>query len=118
VLASTAYLEQTLRNLIGNAEKYSPPDAPIEIEGHTDGDTVIVRVLDRGHGIDPEEAPSLFIPFYRSRATSMLAPGVGIGLAVCKRLIEAQDGRIWAACRLDAPGSEFAFSLPTLTEPD
>jgi K+-sensing histidine kinase KdpD len=115
VLASPQYLEQTLRNLIGNAEKYSPPDRPIEIEGHREGDCIVISVLDQGPGIGEDEIDAVFTPFYRSNSTSQLAPGVGIGLAVCKRLIEAQDGSVWAARRQEG-GSIFSFSLPVVTD--
>jgi len=117
VLASPPYLEQTLRNLVSNAEKYSPPGTPIAIHGHVEGDAVVVNVLDDGPGIDGDEAASLFMPFYRSNATAHLAQGVGIGLAVCKRLIEAQEGEIWAV-RRETGGSRFGFSLPVLVEDD
>ena len=70
-----------------------------------------------GHGINDDEAASLFMPFYRSPATAHLAQGVGIGLAVCKRLVEAQGGEVWAN-RRDSGGSRFGFSLPVLIEDD
>jgi signal transduction histidine kinase len=77
---------------------------------------VAVRVLDRGEGIRPEEADAIFRPFYRSPFRSSAAFGMGIGLAVCQRLVEAHGGRIWARPRDDG-GSEFGFSFPAL-EPD
>lgn len=111
VLGSEQYLEQILRNLLSNAEKYSPAAAPIEIVGSRNTNELIVRVLDRGPGVSDDEVDQIFTPFYRSPATATLAHGVGIGLTVCRRLIEAQGGRIWAARRSDG-GSEFGFSLP------
>jgi PAS domain S-box-containing protein len=116
VLGSPQYLEQTLRNLISNAEKYSPRDRPIVVEASRDGDDFVVLVLDEGPGIRDEEAESLFTPFYRATATASMAHGVGIGLAVCKRLIEAQGGRVWARRRSEAGGSEFGFALPIVED--
>jgi PAS domain S-box-containing protein len=112
VLAQPVYVEQIIGNLLSNAAKYSPPEAPIEVVIEPGwGHDVAVRVLDRGIGIKAEEADRLFEPFYRSRSTTGLASGAGVGLAVCRRLVEEQDGRIWAQPRPDG-GSEVGFSLP------
>ena len=118
VLGSPQYLEQTLRNLIGNAEKYSPRDRPITVAASREGGDFVVRVLDEGPGVHEEEIESLFTPFYRSGATASMAHGVGIGLAVCKRLIEAQGGRVWARRRSPEGGSEFGFALPIVDDGD
>jgi PAS domain S-box-containing protein len=111
VSAEPTYFEQVLRNLLSNAEKYSPPDRPIEVRVSFEAGQVAVRVLDRGAGIQGDETDLIFAPFYRSRRTSDEASGTGIGLAVCKRLVDAQGGRIWAR-RREHGGSEFGFSLP------
>ena len=105
------YLEQITENLLSNAEKYSPREQPIDVAVERNGDRVEVRVLDRGPGIPEDEAARLFTAFYRSPRTAQSAKGVGIGLAVCKRLIEAQRGAIWVRPR-EGGGSEFGFSLP------
>jgi PAS domain S-box-containing protein len=107
------YLEQVIENLLSNAEKYSPPHEPIVIEVEREEKEVRIRVLDRGPGIRADDAEHLFQPFYRAGATRDRAAGLGIGLAVCKRLIEAQGGVIWARPRNDG-GSEFGFALPTV----
>ncbi len=70
-----------------------------------------VRVLDSGSGIPPDEVEQVFRPFYRSRSTAGRAEGFGIGLTVCRRLVETQGGKIWAATRPEG-GSEFGFTLP------
>jgi signal transduction histidine kinase len=110
-MGGATYVEQITANLVGNAIKYSPRDAAVEVVVEREGDTAVVRVLDRGDGIDPAEAEAIFDPFYRSLRTSSIAEGVGIGLSVCKRLVEAMDGRIWCRPRPDG-GSEFGFRLP------
>lgn len=111
VIASPIYLEQVLRNLISNAEKYSAAGTPIEIRIEEDSEEARVLVLDRGAGIAASEEESIFAPFYRSERTAATAQGVGVGLAVCRRLIEAQNGRVWVRAR-DGGGSEFGIGLP------
>jgi signal transduction histidine kinase len=78
-------------------------------------DAAVVRVLDRGAGIDDTEIEAIFTPFYRSARTADVAEGIGIGLSVCKRLVEAMGGVIWAISR-DGGGTEFGFSLPLARE--
>jgi signal transduction histidine kinase len=75
-----------------------------------DGDGSIVRVLDRGPGVAPEELDRLFDPFYRTKAAQRRASGAGIGLFVCRQLVEAMGGRIWAT-RREGGGMEFGFQL-------
>ncbi len=115
VAAEPGYIEHIVRNLVGNAMKYSPPDAPIDVvvAGCDDGATI--RVLDRGFGIADGEASKIFERFYRSDRTSRLAGGAGLGLAVCKRLVEAMSGEIWAKPR-EGGGLEVGFSLPSYQE--
>lgn len=116
VLCVQSYLDQVIDNLLSNAVKYSPAGSPVTVEVRRDERDVEVRVLDEGVGIDAAEAEALFNPFYRSRSTAGRAAGMGIGLAVCKRLIEAQGGTVWANAR-EKRGSEFGFSLPCI-EPE
>jgi signal transduction histidine kinase len=111
VQAETTYLFQVLHNLVTNADKYSDSGLPIEIEAQGEGNEVIVRVLDRGPGVDESEIDQIFDSFYRSERTAKRASGKGLGLTVCRRLIEAMSGHIWAAPRAGG-GLEVAFSLP------
>ncbi|MEX1253338.1 MAG: PAS domain S-box protein [Dehalococcoidia bacterium] len=111
VAGEAMYLEQVLRNLLSNAEKYSPQGLAIELHVESCGDEAVVRVLDQGAGIEPEEAESIFERFYRSQSARAKARGLGLGLTVCKRLIEAQSGRVWARPR-EAGGLEVGFALP------
>ena len=79
-----------------NALKYSLPDSrPVEISCARNEDSVIVRVRDDGPGIPPEDATSLFEPFFRvDRSRSKKTGGYGLGLSICKRIMEAHDGAI------------------------
>jgi signal transduction histidine kinase len=111
ILGAPAYMEHVIRNLLSNAEKYSPAFEPIDVRVERDQEEVRVIVLDRGHGVPDDERERIFEPFYRSPASAMRVGGIGVGLAVCRRIIEAQNGRIWVAPR-DGGGSEFGFALP------
>jgi PAS domain S-box-containing protein len=115
VNGSQIYLEQVLLNLVNNADKYSPVDQPIEVHTEMRGDQVVISVLDRGPGIPAEEMDRIFERFFRSPGTAGRASGAGIGLTVCKRLIEAQNGTIWAEPR-DGGGLVVSFSLPAYEE--
>jgi PAS domain S-box-containing protein len=111
VTASPFHVEHVFRNLLSNAEKYSADGAPIEVRIVRTDREVRVSVLDRGAGIPDDEREAVFTPFYRSPRTAGQAAGIGIGLAVCKRLIESEGGRIWTAAR-EGGGSEFGFAFP------
>jgi two-component system sensor histidine kinase KdpD len=114
VMAEPTYVDQVLRNLISNVEKYSPPESPIELRATANGGGhVIISVLDRGPGIAPEEIEAVFERFYRSSHRPNRARGMGMGLTVCKRLVEAQRGRIWLAAR-EGGGLEANFTLPVV----
>ena len=115
VAAQPAWVELVVRNLISNADKYSPDGSPIEIRARRAGGEVEVLVLDRGPGVAPGESDKIFQAFYRSEKAARRAGGIGMGLTVCKRLTEAQNGRIWASPR-EGGGLEIGFTLPTMEE--
>jgi signal transduction histidine kinase len=105
-------VQQVVRNLISNAAKYGlGQPVTVEIAADEDEPGVIVRVLDRGPGVMPAESEALFRPFYRSPRTARGSRGAGIGLYVCRRLVEAMGGRMWARQR-PGGGGEFGFWLP------
>ncbi len=113
VFGERTYIEQVLRNLLSNAGKYGLPGTTVTVEAEERTEDVVVRVLDRGIGIDPDEAERLFDLYYRSPGSARTAAGAGIGLYVGRGLISAMGGEIWARPR-PGGGSEFGFSHPTL----
>ncbi|MEO6398421.1 MAG: ATP-binding protein, partial [Tepidiformaceae bacterium] len=113
---NAGHLEQILQNLLGNAEKYGGP-GPIEVTAVALESEVVVRVMDRGPGIDEADQPRLFEPFFRASATAKSASGIGLGLAVCQRLVEFQGGRIWVRSR-SGGGTEFGFAFPVYVHQD
>jgi PAS domain S-box-containing protein len=111
VRGELTYVEQVLRNLVGNAAKYGPASGPIRIAGAVVDGWVEIRVLDAGPGIQDDDLERVFELFYRSRETASRVSGAGIGLFVCRQLVELMGGRIWCRPR-PAGGSEFGFTLP------
>lgn len=103
---------QVLRNLVDNALKYSPPETLVEIRAFREDERAVVEVRDRGRGIPPGDEEQLFKPFYRApELRESAVPGVGIGLAVCRGLVEAHHGELRAANR-DGGGAVFRLTLP------
>jgi signal transduction histidine kinase len=115
VAGDMTYVEQVVRNLLANAMKYGGPAPTARIEAEARDGEVVVRVLDRGPGFEPDETVRLFELFYRSPAVSRQISGSGIGLFVCARLVEAMGGRIWATSR-SGGGAEFGFTLRILED--
>jgi signal transduction histidine kinase len=112
VIGDETSVQQVVRNLISNAAKYGGGTrVVVELSAADGGDGAIVRVLDGGAGISPHEAEAIFLPFYRSARTRDVSAGAGVGLYVCRRLIDTMGGHMWARPREDG-GSEFGFWLP------
>lgn len=104
--------EEVLFNLIDNATKYSPEGTPIRLEAESDGKFVTVAVMDRGVGIPSDEVAKIFDKFHRvDRSDHTETYGHGLGLYICRRLIEAQGGTISVESVL-GEGSTFRFTLP------
>src|SRR5262249_49863256 len=101
-------IRQVLLNLLNNAAKYSPPDLPIDLHLDARDDGLEFHVLDRGPGVRPEELNLIFESFYRSPGTARKATGKGIGLAVCRRLVQGLGGTIVAQVR---PGGGFDIGV-------
>lgn len=105
------YLGQVLRNLLSNAVKYGGDEGPIEVAATEDARSVTLQVADRGVGFPPHETESLFGLYYRSGSAPRHIQGAGIGLFVCRRIVEAMGGRIRASAR---PGGGSVFEVELL----
>jgi len=115
------HIDKVMMNLLSNAFKFTPDKGEIQIEltmgteESTDGPLhhyVEVSVLDTGMGLNEKETKRIFDRFYRSRSVSSFIPGTGIGLHLCRVLIENHHGTISAENRIDKEGSRFTFRLP------
>ena len=105
-------IEVVLMNLIENAVKYSEPGTPITLSAERRANEVVFSVTDEGLGISVEHLERIFERFYRVPGGGRRLPdGIGLGLAICKRIVEAHDGRIWVEST-PGIGSCFRFSLP------
>jgi signal transduction histidine kinase len=113
VLADPNKIDQVMTNLVENAIKYARPGR-IVVGAADDGDHVVVRITDEGEGIDPKHLPHIFTKFYR-RGTGERHAGTGLGLYICKGIVEAHGGTIWVD-RSGPNGTTFAFTLPKETE--
>ena len=111
ILVDPGRIAQVLRNLVTNATKYTPPGAPIEIRSWRDHDKVWIAVIDKGPGIAPEEMELIFSKFGRARHRSdHKIPGLGLGLYLSKRIVEAHGGELTVKSTL-GEGASFAFSV-------
>ncbi len=104
-------MSQVLNNLVGNAIKYSPSGGNVAISLEDDGKDAVIEVRDEGLGVAPEDLARIFEPFRRSRATRDTIPGVGLGLAVARRLVEAHGGLLEVESK-EGVGSVFRVRLP------
>lgn len=115
VLADPRRTAQVLANLIANASKYSPDGTRVGVAAAARDGHVEVVVTDEGPGIPEDERPRLFQPFYRSRAAREAAGGVGLGLTICRAIVQAQGGDI----RIEsgtAGGTSIHFTIPKARE--
>jgi PAS domain S-box-containing protein len=105
-------IERILYNLLENASKYSPPGSQIKVTAKAEPERLVIGVSDQGKGLAPGEQAKLFSPFQRLESNRLdRARGAGLGLMVCKRLVEAHGGEIWVESK-KGKGSTFFFTLP------
>ena len=102
-------MEQVVINLLENALKYAPPRSMIELSASKADGAVVFEITDRGPGLQPGDEQRVFEKFYR--ADSAREGGVGLGLTICRGIVEAHGGRIWAENR-PGGGALFRFTLP------
>jgi signal transduction histidine kinase len=105
-------MEQVLNNLVSNAIKYSPEGGSVEVRASTTNDQVCLEVTDCGPGIPLEDREAIFEPFRRSAGWSDRIQGVGLGLSVCRRIVESHGGRIGVSSVVGR-GSTFSVWLPS-----
>jgi signal transduction histidine kinase len=110
ILADTRYARQVLINLLGNASKYSPEQSLIRLVAAPTANMLRISVIDQGPGIPPEQQAGLFERFYRVRSDTD-APGVGLGLAIAKGIVEAHGGSIGIDSEVGS-GTSVWFTLP------
>ena len=100
-----------LKQLVGNAVKYSPDDSPLAVSAEFTGEAIVIDVVDHGPGVDEAERDRIFEKYYRGRATRSRIPGTGLGLASAKSIVQAHGGQIWMTNQ-PAGGAAFHVSLP------
>ena len=110
------YVGQVVQNLLSNAAKYAGAGSTVQIVASREDAGVSIHVLDDGAGISPDHAEHLFDLYYRAPGAADRAPGAGIGLFVCRHIVTALGGTIWARSRPEG-GAEFGFELP-IYEPE
>jgi len=108
-------IERVFANLLENAVKYTPPGTPIEISAVTGQDELVVTVSDKGAGIPAGEEQRIFEKFHRVDSEGNQG-GAGLGLTICRSIVEAHGGRIWAD-NLSSGGVAFHFALPLTESP-
>jgi len=110
-----ALIERVFVNLLENATKYTPPGSPIRIEAKVAGPMIEIAIEDRGPGLPPGRERAIFDKFTRGHPESVV-PGVGLGLAICRAIVEAHRGTIRAENR-EGGGARFVFALPAEEPP-
>lgn len=112
VFADREHIAEVISNLLDNADKYSPPGKPVEIDLRADETGVTLSIRDRGKGLPLADLDRIFDKFYRvNGGDDQSGYGYGLGLYVCRKLIEAQGGRVWAENHPDG-GAIFSMTLP------
>jgi two-component system, OmpR family, sensor histidine kinase KdpD len=109
-------IERVLCNLLENAAKYTAAGSTVRLSGATTGTELLVSVTDNGRGLPNGQEEAIFEKFTRGARESATA-GVGLGLAICRAIVEAHRGRIWAE-NVPEGGARFSFTLPLGTPPD
>lgn len=113
LMADSARLKQTVDNILSNAVKYTPEGGTIDVQLSVQGQYARVCVQDSGQGISSEDLKTLFGKFQRLPGEGRRTQGTGLGLLICKTIVEAHGGKIWAESRgIPGEGSTFIFELP------
>lgn len=113
--ADRGKLKQVVINLLSNAIKYTPPHGQITLKGIGKPGEATLHVIDTGSGIPAADLPHIFEKFYRVPGSNQAARGVGLGLSICRRIVEAHGGKIEVSSQLGS-GTHFTVRLPLLTQ--
>jgi two-component system, OmpR family, sensor histidine kinase KdpD len=116
VTADATLLQQTIVNLLDNASKYSPPGSLITVAATADEQSITLHVLDEGPGLLANDLDRIFDKFFRAPATRGTQPGTGLGLTICRGLVEAMHGKIEARNRTGHSGMCISITLPAAYE--
>ena len=117
VRVATRHMEMVIANLLDNAVKFSASGSEVAVSAYPEGDAVIVCVQDHGIGLEADQLESIFHHFYQvDGAMTRRFGGMGIGLALCRTVVAAHRGRIWAESDGIKQGSRFYVSLPAVEE--
>jgi signal transduction histidine kinase len=111
ILADNTQIKQVIMNLVENAIAYSEESSTIKISARINGTLMQVTVTDNGDGIPPEDIDKVFDKFYRGSQNRHKPGGVGLGLAICKSIIDNHGGKIWVESK-PGQGSVFYITLP------
>ncbi|MCY4598514.1 MAG: response regulator, partial [Acidobacteria bacterium] len=117
VMVDRGRIAQVLNNLFSNASRHSPESSPIRVTAERDGVHVAISVSDEGRGVPPDQLAHLFSK--HPGAAGGIGPrarGYGLGLAICKGLVEAHGGRIWAESGGPGRGTRFTFTVPMIAD--
>lgn len=111
IWADKERLRQILLNLISNAIKFNRKKGKVVLRARDGGTSIIFDVQDEGKGISGEDLKRLFVPYYRLESDRDRLSGLGLGLTLCKKLVELHQGQIWINSK-EGEGSTFSFSIP------
>ena len=113
IYAAQTRIEQVMVNLVTNSIKYSPSGGQVAVHLERSSDSAQVEVSDTGMGIDPSKLDVIFERFLQLAEDKTTSPGIGLGLAICKEIIQIHHGKIWAESEGVGKGSRFIFTLPS-----
>ena len=115
VAADAGLIRLVIRQIAGNALKYSQPGAPVTVRARAGDNGVVISVADRGPGIPAEEQRRIFEKYYRGKHGRGHLTGMGMGLPIARQVVEAHNGRVWVESQ-PSEGATFSFTLPLAHE--